>query len=99
VPDLDTKINTVLANPIKLPVQVTTRPSYKFALAIDNFLCTVPNVYNALLRLLAVTVNSTAYAAITTGHYMQLTPPTPAVMDAADIVNLEALSVTHVKPV
>jgi len=49
--------------------------------------------------LLAVTYDSTAYAAITAGHYIKLIPPTPAVLDAADVVNLEILSVTHVKPV
>ena len=49
--------------------------------------------------MLAVTVDATAYAAITTGHYMKLSGPTPAVLDAADVVNLEILPVTHVKPV
>ena len=49
--------------------------------------------------MLAVTYDSSAYTAITAGHYIKLIPPTPAVLDAADIVNLEILSVTHVKPV
>jgi len=48
---------------------------------------------------LVVTVDSTAYSAITTGHYMKLSGPIPSVLDAGDIVNLEILPVTHVKPV
>ena len=48
--------------------------------------------------MLAVTFDGTAYSAIGAGHYIKLIPPTPAVLDAADIVNLEVLSVTHVKP-
>ena len=48
--------------------------------------------------LLAVTYDSTAYTAVGGSSYIKLIPPTPAVLDAADIVNLEVLSVTHVKP-
>lgn len=47
---------------------------------------------------LVVTYDSTAYSAVTSGYYIKLTPPTPAQLDAADVVNLEILSVTHVKP-
>lgn len=47
---------------------------------------------------LVVTYDSTAYSAVTSGHYIKLIPPTPAQLDAADMVNLEILSVTHVKP-
>ena len=46
--------------------------------------------------LLAVTYDSTAYTAAT-GN-IKLIPPTPAQLDAADVVNLEILSVTHTKP-
>lgn len=49
--------------------------------------------------LLVVTYDSTAYSAVTSGYYIKLTPPTPATLDAADVVNLEILSTTHVKPV
>lgn len=48
--------------------------------------------------LLAVTYDSTAYTAVGGAHYIKLTPPTPATLDGADVVNLEILSVTHVKP-
>jgi len=48
---------------------------------------------------LVVTYDSTAYTAVGVGHYIKLTPPTPATLDAADVVNLEILPVTHVKPV
>jgi hypothetical protein len=51
--------------------------------------------YDSTNSLLAVTYDSTAYAAAT-GN-IKLIPPTPAVLDAADVTNLEILSVTHAK--
>jgi hypothetical protein len=45
--------------------------------------------------LLTVTYDNTAYG--TAGAYIYLAPPTPAVLDAADVTNLEILPVTHAK--
>lgn len=55
--------------------------------------------YDATNALLAVTYDSTAYTAVTAGFNIKLIPPTPAVLDAADVTETELLSVTHVKPV
>lgn len=52
--------------------------------------------YDATNDLLAVTYDSTAYTAAS-GNIM-LIPPTPAVLDAGDVVDTELLTVTHVKP-
>lgn len=46
--------------------------------------------------LLAVTYDNTAYGTAT-GN-IKLTPPTPAQLDAGDVVGIEILSVTHPKP-
>lgn len=52
--------------------------------------------YDATNDLLAVTYDSTAYGTAT-GN-IQLIPPTPATLDAADVVDTELISVTHPKP-
>jgi len=53
-------------------------------------------VKNATLSTLAVTYDSTAYTAAT-GN-IKLVPPTPTVLDAADVTGIELLSVTYAKP-
>jgi hypothetical protein len=52
--------------------------------------------YDSTNELLTVTYDSTAYTAAT-GN-IKLIPPTPAVLDAGDVTNVEILSVTHAKP-
>jgi hypothetical protein len=59
------------------------------SLAIDSV------AYDSTNSLLTVTYNNTAYG--TAGAYIKLIPPTPAVLDAADVTNLEILSTTHAK--
>lgn len=50
---------------------------------------------DATNKLITVTYDSTAYAAAT-GN-IKLIPPTPATLDAADVTNVELISVTHAK--
>lgn len=52
--------------------------------------------YNSSEDVLVVTYDSTAYTAAT-GN-IKLIAPTPAELDAADVVDVEILSVTHAKP-
>lgn len=52
--------------------------------------------YDATLEALTVTYDSSAYTAAT-GN-LKLIPPTPAELDAADVTNVELLSVTYAKP-
>jgi hypothetical protein len=52
--------------------------------------------YNSTLKTLAVTYDSTEYAAAT-GN-LKLIPPTPAQLDAADVTGIEMLPVTYDKP-
>lgn len=54
--------------------------------------------YDATNKLLVVTYDSTAYTAVSSGHNIQLIPPTPPTLDAGDVPDTELLSVTHVKP-
>ena len=51
---------------------------------------------NGTLKTLAVTYDNTAYGAAT-GN-IKLIPPTPAELDAADVVGVELISVTYAKP-
>jgi hypothetical protein len=51
---------------------------------------------NNTLKTLAVTYDNTAYGTAT-GN-IKLIPPTPAELDAADVTNIELLSVTYAKP-
>jgi len=51
---------------------------------------------NPTLKTLAVTYDSTAYSSAT-GN-IKLVPPTPALLDAADVTGIEILSVTYAKP-
>lgn len=52
--------------------------------------------YDSTLELLTVTYDNTEYTAAT-GN-LKLIPPTPAQLDAADVVGIELLSVTYAKP-
>jgi len=51
---------------------------------------------NATLSTLAVTYDATAYGTATSN--LKLIPPTPAVLDAADVTGIELLSLTYAKP-
>jgi hypothetical protein len=51
--------------------------------------------YDSTNSRLTVTYDATAYAAA--GAYIYLAGPTPAVLDAADVTNIEILSTTHAK--
>ena len=50
------------------------------------------------LEALTVTLDSTAYTALATGTPITLIPPTPAVLDAADVVDTEILPLVILKP-
>lgn len=52
--------------------------------------------YDSALEALTVTYDGTAYGTAT-GN-LKLIPPTPAVLDAADVTGIELLSVTYAKP-
>jgi hypothetical protein len=53
--------------------------------------------YDSTNSLLVVTYDSTMYAAITTGNYIQLIPPSPAQLDTGTVTGLELIGTTHVK--
>lgn len=52
---------------------------------------------NSTLKTLAVTYDNTQYTAIGAGT-ITLTPPTPAQLDAADVIGIELVAVTYTKP-
>lgn len=54
-------------------------------------------VVDAALECLTVTYDNTAYTALAVGTQIRLNPPTPAALDAADVVGIELLSVVVVK--
>jgi hypothetical protein len=65
------------------------------AAATGSALAITSVAYDSATSTLTVTYDNTAYG--TAGAYIKLIPPTPAVLDAADVTNLEILSVTHAK--
>lgn len=68
-----------------------TGTNYGTSLAITSV------VKNATLKCLTVTFDSTAYTALSSGAVIKLIPPTPAVLDAADITGIELLPVLLTK--
>jgi hypothetical protein len=50
------------------------------------------------LKCLTVTLDSTAYTALTSGDQVKLIPPTPATLDAANVANVELLPLIITKP-
>jgi hypothetical protein len=65
------------------------------AAATGTSLAITSVAYDSTNSLLTVTYDATAYASA--GAYIKLIPPVPADLDAADVTNLEILSVTHAK--
>lgn len=66
--------------------------------AVGTALTITSITYDSATSTLVVTYDSTEYTAVGVSSYIRLSGPTPAQLDTADVVNLEILSVTHVKP-
>ena len=68
-----------------------TGTSYGTSLAVTSV------AVDASLKCLTVTFDSTAYTALSSGAKIKLIPPTPTVLDAADITGIELLPVILTK--
>lgn len=68
-----------------------TGTSYGTSLAVTSV------AVDASLKCLTVTFDSTAYTALASGTKIKLIPPTPTVLDAADITGIELLPVVVTK--
>jgi hypothetical protein len=68
-----------------------TGASYGASLAITSV------AVDATLKALTVTFDSTAFTALASGTKIKLTPPTPAVLDAADVTGIELLPIILTK--
>ncbi len=68
-----------------------TGTNYGTSLAITSV------AVDASLKCLTVTFDSTAYTALSSGTKIKLVPPTPAVLDAADVTGIELLPVILTK--
>lgn len=75
----------------------TLDADFSAASSEDGALAITSITYDSTLKALTVTYDNTAYTAITAGT-ITLTPPTPAQLDAADVVGIELLPVTYTKP-
>lgn len=53
---------------------------------------------DATNKALTLTLDSTAYTALGSGAQVKLIPPTPAILDAANVTNVELLSIILTKP-
>jgi len=74
-----------------LTFSAATGATYGTSLAITSI------AVDATLKCLTVTFDSTAFAALSSGASIKLIPPTPAVLDAADVTETELLYVILTK--
>lgn len=75
----------------------TLDADFSAASSEDGVLAITSITYDSTLKALTVTYDATAYGNVTAGT-ITLTPPTPAELDAADVVGIELLPVTYTKP-